>query len=105
MAGVLEELVERCLEPSQDVVLLLISSSLLSYTLGRLLARHADLVKQNVVDCTVSLLFNIRLALQNVDIANTVCFARPIQCEHLLDELALDKCVHVENFVEVREIV
>ena len=97
MAGVLEVLVERGAEVSQDVVLLVVRLSLLVDALLWLLVSAADLVEENVRDFTIGFPVDVGLTLENIDIADAVIVSWSIERKHLVDELAVHEVVHIED--------
>ena len=99
MAGVLKVLVERRLEPREDVVLFSIGASLLSDSDRWLLASHTDLVQQDVVDHPFSLLLHIAHALKHIDVTDAISFSRSVQGEHPVDEISFNIGVCVEKFL------
>ena len=72
MTGILEVFVERGTEVGQDVILFLVSLSLLVDSHLGLLVGSAYLVQENVRDLTCSQPIYICLPLKNVDIANSI---------------------------------
>ena len=56
-------------------------------------------------DLAISFPINVRLALEDVDIADAVIVARFVDREHLVDELAVHEVVHVEDRLELWEVL
>ena len=72
VARILEVLVVGGLEPGQRVVLFPVGAALLPDPLPGLLASHADLVQQDVVDAAIFELFHVGHSFQDVDISDPV---------------------------------
>lgn len=56
-------------------------------------------------DLAIGFPINVRLALEDVDIADAVIVARLVDREHLVDELTVHEVVHVEDGLELWEVL